>query len=62
MGTEIVNWGNPGKDLGCRVATNLLCNWRFWKQPNGYKVAIVIYTKTSSHCGPALNKYILALR
>ena len=39
--TEIVNqssrkMGDPWKDLESGVAANLLCNWRFLKQQNGY--------------------------
>ena len=38
---EIVNQssckvGDPGKDLESRVAVNLLCDERLWKQQNGY--------------------------
>ena len=39
--TEILNQssckvGDHGKNLESRVAANLLCNWRFWKQQKGY--------------------------
>ena len=47
--TEIVSRcsckeGDHGKDLESRVAVNLLCNRRFWKQLNGYSYRKCIAT------------------
>ena len=47
--TEIVNQSSykvrdPRKDLESRVAADLLCNWRFWKQHNGYSFKKCIAT------------------